>query len=244
MPVGSASLPLTCRTELHQPIRMGLQELQQIFNGGPPIRAQANQILIQTGTVPGAAYLITTGWACRFSILPDARRAITDIYLPGDFIGLDLILEHHATDTVAMLAPGTVAAVNADDLLPALTDNPCVALAVAWLANESRRRLGRLAAATTHFEASERIALAVLDFYERLNSREPIPDGRFIMPLTQRDLAEYVGMTAVHVNRILRVLRQQRILSIDRQVLTILHRGRLVALAAGLGLDLTPPGQP
>src|SRR5262249_14259672 len=66
-----------------------------------------------------------------------------------------------------------------------------------------------------------RIAAVVLDIYERLRRRDLVSRPTFNLPLTQEQLADYLGITMVHVSRTLRRMREEGLLLMDRQVVII-----------------------
>jgi DNA-binding transcriptional regulator LsrR (DeoR family) len=73
--------------------------------------------------------------------------------------------------------------------------------------------------------------MMVLDFYARLQRRRLITGSTFSLPLTQVQIGGYLGLTVVHVNRVLRSLRDERIVNVERHCVTILDLDRLTSLA-------------
>ena len=71
----------------------------------------------------------------------------------------------------------------------------------------------------------------LLDFHERLSRRELITSSMYNLPLTQIQIGAYLGLTAAHVNRVLRSLRQERIATLENHCLTIFDLERLTRLA-------------
>jgi CRP-like cAMP-binding protein len=56
----------------------------------------------------------------------------------------------------------------------------------------------------------------LLDFYKRLYARKLIAARTYTMPLTQQHIGQYLGLTVVHVNRVLRSLRSDRIALLEK----------------------------
>jgi len=73
----------------------------------------------------------------------------------------------------------------------------------------------------------------LLDFYKRLYARKLIAARTYTMPLTQQHIGQYLGLTVVHVNRVLRSLRNDRIVLLEKNSVTILDLERLRKLARG-----------
>jgi DNA-binding transcriptional regulator LsrR (DeoR family) len=71
----------------------------------------------------------------------------------------------------------------------------------------------------------------VLDFYTRLRRRRLITEPTYNLPLTQVQIGSYVGLTVVHVNRVLGLLREERVVHIEKHCVTILDLKQLMRLS-------------
>jgi CRP-like cAMP-binding protein len=177
--------------------------------------------------------LLQRGAAYRSATLPDGRRAILDLLLPGDIGGLDhLVFGNANQELVAANAVGYRAMRPA--MLREMMADRAVAIRVAALMAETRWRMDRHLTAITRLDARERIGLFLLDIHDRLRRRELISRPTFNLPLTQEQIADHLGMTMVHVNRTLRRLREERLLLVANQVVVIHDLDRLRAIVGGL----------
>jgi CRP-like cAMP-binding protein len=79
--------------------------------------------------------------------------------------------------------------------------------------------------------AYERLAHLLIELYMRLRAVGRAHDGRCDFPLTQNDLADATGLTAVHVNRTLQELRRDRLIELERKQLQIIDLPRLIDIA-------------
>ena len=175
-----------------------------------------------------AIHRLRRGWACRLYDWPDARRAIVAVYLPGDMIGLAAAFSGGPAELAVAATPVTVETVEAVSVL----SQPQAAGCLARLLGEQLRRIDRLAAAIARLDARRRVALLLLDFCARLG------DGTtavlsYHLPLTQAQIGDHLGLTLVHVNRVLRSLRDERIVDLNRHVVVIRDLKRLRALVEG-----------
>ena len=75
--------------------------------------------------------------------------------------------------------------------------------------------------------------MMVLDLYKRLTSRRLIASTTYNLPLTQSQIGGYLGLTVVHVNRVLRLLRDELIVNVEKHCVTILNFDQLTKLAQG-----------
>ena len=182
----------------------------------------------ESGSAP--VYRLSGGWACRAVDWPDGRRAILEIYLPGDIIGLEAAVLGYPADEVVAATALTLQAIDSTRLAELMAD-PAAALAISWLLAEQQQRIARLTAALSRRDAHERLALMLTDLYDRLSRRDLISSSSYALPLTQQQIGDHLGLTLVHVNRVLRSLRENGIVSIDRHVGTIRDLERLRKLA-------------
>jgi CRP-like cAMP-binding protein len=177
--------------------------------------------------------LLRSGFAFRASILPDGRRAILDLLIAGDITGVDHLMLTHSVE--ALIAANRIEYV----AMPAarareLMGDETVAMRLITVLAEARWRSDRLAASIGRLDAEGRICVMLLDLHDRMRQRGLIDEPRFNLPLTQEKMADHLGLTLVHVNRVLRRLREERILTVDRQAVVIEKLDRLRQLARGL----------
>ncbi|MBV8890505.1 MAG: Crp/Fnr family transcriptional regulator [Acidobacteria bacterium] len=176
-------------------------------------------------------YRLRSGWACQFRKLTDGRKAIVDIYLPGDVIGLDAALNTRPTENVAALTTITVDAMIAEDGLYGLMMHRHAALYVTWLLGQRQRRADRLLTAISSLDARGRLAVMFFDFYHRLRTQKLIMSAMYNLPLTQSQIGSYLGLTVVHVSRVLALLRSQQIVNFEKHCVNILDLAQLTRLA-------------
>jgi DNA-binding transcriptional regulator LsrR (DeoR family) len=77
--------------------------------------------------------------------------------------------------------------------------------------------------------------MMLLDFYKRLRRRKVISGLSYGFPFTQVQIGNYLGLTVVHINRVLRSLRDERIVDLEKHCVTILDLERLAVLAKNEG---------
>jgi len=174
---------------------------------GAKKRLRAKEDIVREGAAPQFVYLIVSGWACRYKTLEDGRRQIIAFLLPGDLCDLNALvlrtMDHSIgalTDVEYVEAPKKVfdqIAAEYPRLMQAMIWDGLMSASIQreWTVNLGQRT------------ASERMAHLFCEIYHRLQAIEMAHDGRIILPLTQIDLADTVGISAVHVNRILQDLR-------------------------------------
>ena len=176
-------------------------------------------------------FRLCAGWAGRYCDLSNDRSVIVDVYVPGDVICLDTLLRSRRPEAVLTLTSVTLEVIPADDTFLDLMADRSIALYFFWLLDQCQKRADRRLAANTGLEAQARLAMMVLDFYVRLRRRRLITASTYNLPLTQTQIADYLGLSAVHVNRVLRSLRDERVINLEKNCVTILDLERLARLA-------------
>ena len=161
-----------------------------------------SELLTEGREIP-AALLIVEGWAARVRILSDGRRQFLSFLLPGDLVGMCQQDRPLAVSTVVAITPLKTCRAPDGDLYPALKKAYAVsgALEEAYLLAQITR-LGRL-------NALERLADVMLELRERLALAGQVRGGTFDMPLTQEMLSDVLGLTPVHINRMVQQARRQ-----------------------------------
>lgn len=187
--------------------------------------------LVTEGERPHRSMLVTSGFTCRYRLLPDGQRQLTAIHLPGDFVDLHSFLLKEMDHAVGALSPCTIITFPHERLVKVTERFPHLTRLL-WLLTlldgaihrEWLVGMGRLS-------ALERTAHLLCEIYSRLAAIRFASDCQFNLPITQAALADAVGISTVHVNRVLQELRQSGYLSWDGGMLRILDWDRLTALA-------------
>jgi CRP/FNR family transcriptional regulator len=212
-------------------LTLGQRQLNTIFGNSPPRTLKAGEILGATTGSSDAIWRLRTGWACQFHDFTNGGRAIVDVYLPGDVLGLDAIFGTRPLDQISTLSTVTIETIPAAAAMSELMASRPTALYVAWLLSRRQRRADRLLAALCCLDARGRLATMMLDFYTRLRRRRLIAGSVYSLPLTQTNIGDYLGLTVVHISRVLRRLRDARIVTLEKHCVTIHDLELLTRLA-------------
>ncbi len=191
----------------------------------------AGHDLVHQGQSEQAAYILATGWVCSYKILPDGSRQVVDFQIPGDFLGLRSILLHTSDHGIEPIVDIEAAEVLASDLLDAFAQTPRLATAILWAASRDEAMVVEHLVGLGRRSADARMAHFLLELGVRLALVGMGSKSGFACPLTQYHLADALGLSAVHVNRVLRKLREDGLLTFrDGEVVFGNYNG-LVALA-------------
>lgn len=164
----------------------------------------------------GQALLIIDGWAIRHTLLLDGRRQITQLLVPGDVVTFDPV-GAHGLPPLSALTNVTCTVIGADANAPE-------ALRV-WLAQRRDREMSglhRQIARVGRMSAVERIVDLLLDVHERLLDAGLATPTELPFPLTQELMADCLGLTSVHINRMLQLLRRQNMIAAGGSKISLL----------------------
>jgi CRP-like cAMP-binding protein len=182
--------------------------------------------IIRMGENPEFVHLMIEGWACRYSIVDDGQRQITAFLVPGDFCDAHITMLGRMDHSIGALGRARVAFI-AKDLMAEVAERPALTRSLwwaslvdegilrAWLVNMGRR------------DAYDRVAHLICELEARLKSVGIGSSDRFELPLTQEDMGDALGLSPVHVNRVLRRLREQNLMTISNKILTIQNLSEL-----------------
>jgi CRP-like cAMP-binding protein len=218
---------------LHDQLALGRRKLSTVFGSSKPRTLKAGEFLA-TGGSSDRIYRLRTGWACQFRDVASARRAILDVYIPGDVIGLDPGGYARPAKEIQTLTAISIEGTPAEDVFELMADRS-IALYIAFLLAERQRRTDRLVTAISCLDARGRLAMMLLDFYKRLRRRKLISGSTYNLPLNQAHIGNYLGLTVVHINRVLQSLRGEQIVDLEKHCVTILDLERLAILAQDEG---------
>jgi len=166
--------------------------------------------------------VLLQGFAYRQKILSDGSRQIISFHIPGEFLDVQNCLLEVADHNVQALTRCLVAVVSKELLLQVMSDRPAVRQAIwldslldasvfrEWVVNVGRR------------DARQRIAHLLCELALRLKAAGLGEGPLFDFPLTQEQIADATGLTAVHTNRTLQALRRAGLINLTASKLTIL----------------------
>jgi CRP/FNR family transcriptional regulator len=211
-PVTELPMPDSARFALHRPefltpLLRGEAAIAALMNKGR-LEFAAGRTLIEAETEHPFVYRLLSGWAARTRRLQDGRSQFILIFLPGDLFAVKSMFITRHTDAVHMLSKGVVERVHYQELYQAYAENPDVATRCTWQ----------------------------MDFRGRLTLSGTIAEEAqtYEMPLKQAQLADHLGITPVHVNRVLKSFRESGIVSVRDGKVTIHDLAALSDRAAPL----------
>ncbi|QEW20266.1 Nitrogen fixation regulation protein FixK [Marinibacterium anthonyi] len=169
----------------------------------------AGRDMAHQGQSDQAAYILSAGWVCSYKIQPDGTRQIVDFQVPGDFLGLRSVLLRTSDHSFEPIVDVEAAEVLTGDLLEAFAQTPRLATAILWAASRDEAMVVEHLVGIGRRDAGARMAHFLLELGSRLALVGMGSKEGYDCPLTQYHLADALGLSAVHVNRVLRQLRER-----------------------------------
>ena len=193
-----------------------------------PYRAKRD--LIKEGDQPEFVFLLVEGWACRYKILHDGKRQIMAYLVPGDLCDVHIFILKQMDHSIGLLSDAKVAAISKAKMLKLFAERPNLAQALWWSTLTDEAVLREWIVNMGQREAYERIAHLLVEIWLRLKAVGQTAGGTFELPVTQVDLGDTLGLTPVHVNRMLQRLRADNLIEVSRGRLRIPDVQRLMAV--------------
>jgi CRP-like cAMP-binding protein len=238
-PVQRLLLKLRARDELsaheEQVLRAAVSSVEEF---------PAARTLVRAGAELRHSMLVVDGFVARFKDLSDGQRQIQEIHVAGDFTDLHGFILKRLDHNVGTLTRTRIAMVPHEALRRITEEEPHLArmlwfstLIDSAIQREKILSVGRRAALS-------RLAHLLCELMVRLELVGLGDDGSFALPITQLDLGDASGLTSVHVNRMLKQLRDDRIVTFRGGQVTVHDWQRLQQAgefdAAYLYLDRRP----
>ncbi|MDP9898398.1 Crp/Fnr family transcriptional regulator [Variovorax ginsengisoli] len=175
-------------------------------------------------------FTLYSGWAFRYKTLSDGRRQILGFLLPGDFIGLQDEFADGQTHGVEAVTGATLCTFSRDRLWEMFKAQPKLGYDITWLAAREEKLIDDNLVTAGRRNASERVAMLLMQLYRRAERAGMIKDGWVEFPFNQQHIADALGLSLVHTNKTLRRLQRLGLHKLDNGWLRILEPHALEAL--------------
>jgi CRP-like cAMP-binding protein len=183
--------------------------------------------IVRDGDKAENCALLLSGFAYRYKLTGDGGRQIISLHMAGEFVDLQHTFLGVADTSVQTLTDAEVAFIPRTAVEELSLGNPAVARALwidtlidssifrEWVVNVGRR------------DSRARVAHILCEFSMRLEAAGLARNHVYELPMTQEQLADAVGLTSVHVNRVLRQLGEDGLIDRDRRTIRIVDWKRM-----------------
>lgn len=199
--------------------------------------------LLDQGALNPHIYTLLDGIMIRQVKLEDGGRQIVNFMFPGDLIGLQAAIDQKMKHSVQALTDSRLCVFPREKFSDIVTRLPRFAYDVIWLAAKEESALESHIVALGKRNAHERVAYLALYLVQRgimTGLAETDDKARLEIPVTQRQIADMLGLSLVHTNRTMQALRQSNLLHWDSEGITIEDMEAACDYAKFDGLDDEP----
>lgn len=154
------------------------------------------------------AYILCEGWACSYKLMRNGTRQVISFHVPGDLIGIRRLLLPNSDDNLCAITRIEVGEISLEDLLEALNGNESLVRSILWSTLRDEAILVQHLVGVGRRRPIDRVAHFFLELGSRLSLVGLGTKTAYQCPLTQSLIADALGLTAVHFNRVLRQLRE------------------------------------
>ncbi|SFP68774.1 Crp/Fnr family transcriptional regulator [Sphingomonas rubra] len=213
------------------------------------LRLRRGATLLRENDRPGELYVLTRGTMMSYVLLDDGSRQIVRFLLPGDLVGMAGVIYQQSPETITASTDCTVAPFDRA-LLGILVDkHPRLGALLLALAQMERVVCTDRLAAIGRTTAKARVAALLLEVRDRLRQLDASIVDTFAPGITQEEIGDATGLTAVHVNRMLRQLEDDGLIAREGGRITLLDGPTLARISsyvnryAGFDLGWLPPAR-
>ncbi len=229
MPIRCDKCPLR-RCDYFLPMSEDELAFMQRFKAGE-LTVTAGTTLLMEGANSPQLYTVLSGMGTRYKSLEDGQRQVINFLFPGDFIGLQAGIMGEMKHSVEASTPMLLCVFNRADLWNMFKAHPGRAYDLTWIAAVEEHFLGETLAAVGQRTAGQRVAWALLRIHHRLRAVGLDRNGAVPLAFRQQDLADALGLSLVHTNKTLMLLRKQGLARWSDGMLQIRDRSKLAAFA-------------
>jgi CRP/FNR family transcriptional regulator len=172
-------------------------------------------------------YMVERGWLFCSMLLSDGNRQILSLHLPGDLAGDTALPWTRAPFSLTAATDVTVRVIDKAALRRLFEQQPRLGLLVYMLAQAERVALADRLASVGRPSAKARVAALILDTMCRLRANGVDTKDGYVLPLTQEEIGDATGLTAVHVNRMMRQLVEDKLITRTSGRICVMNEARL-----------------
>ena len=181
-----------------------------------PMAVKRGKQLTVEGQVGHRAFALQSGWACSYKDLSNGKRQIISFPIAGDIVGLRSVLLRTADHSFSTLTDAVVSAVEGPHVMQCVTEFPRLGAALLWAASRDEAMVVEHLVNIGRRSALERTAHFFMELAERMTLAGQATETEFDCPLSQFVIADALGLTSIHVNRVMRQLREMRLLNLKK----------------------------
>ncbi len=219
-----------------------LKSLDEIIDGELTIRKRRD--LIADGYEYRKLCFVKDGYAVRYKLLRNGKRQILNVVLPGDIVGLPGSFYERAVYAVTAITDLRMHVCPLDSYVQLCYARPQFGLALSWIAVQEATTYAEHIIDVGRRTPIERLSHFLLELHARLMTVGRAEKARFTLPFSQEVIADVLGLSVPHLNRMMQQLRAEKLITDNERVIEFIDTGAMQTLAHFQPLALAPIPQP
>ncbi|TPN06729.1 Crp/Fnr family transcriptional regulator [Mesorhizobium sp. B2-1-3] len=217
---------------------LDIKRLEAIFERDLTIRKREE--LVVHGSEFRNLCFVKDGYAIRYRLLRSGRRQILKLILPGDVIGFPVSFFDRSTCSVVAVSELTYAVCSFDAYIRLCYEQPQFGLVLSWLAAQEAATYAEHIVNLGRRTPIERLAHLLLEIHARLLEVERADEASFDLPFSQEIMADALGLSVPHLNRIIQQLRAEQLITSNARFIDLTDLAGLRRLAQYQPMSLVP----
>jgi CRP-like cAMP-binding protein len=193
-----------------------LKRLENVFEAEKSIKKQKD--LVVDGVEYRHLSFVKDGYAMRYKLLRNGKRQILNVILPGDVIGFPVSFVDRSTYSVVALTDLKLNVCSIDAYVRLCLERPQFGLALAWLAVKEAAIYAERVVDIGRRTPVERLVHFLLELHSRLLTIGLAEKTSFRLPISQEVIADALGLSVPHLNRVMQHLRKEKLISNSARV--------------------------
>jgi CRP-like cAMP-binding protein len=206
-----------------------LKSLDNIIDGELVIRKRRD--LIADGYEYRKLCFVKDGYAMRYKLLRNGKRQILNVILPGDVVGLPGSFYDRAAYAVTAITDLRMNVCSLDSYVQLCYRHPQYGLALTWIAVQEATTYAEHVIDVGRRSPIERLSHFLLELHARLKVVGRAEKARFTLPFSQEVIADVLGLSVPHLNRMMQQLRREKLITDSERVIEFLDADALQSLA-------------
>ena len=215
-----------------------LKCLEQILESGRLVKKRKD--LVVDGLEYRNLCFVKDGYAMRYKLLRNGKRQILNVILPGDVIGFPISFYDRSMCSVTALSDLKFDVCSIDSYVKLSFERPQFGLALSWLAAQEAAIYAEHIVDIGRRTPVERLAHFLLETHSRLMGVGLAQKTSFDLPVSQELMADVLGLSVPHLNRVMQQLRKENLISNRARLVEFFDMSGLRTLAHYQPLNLAP----
>jgi len=219
-----------------------LRSLQLIIESERLVKKRKDLVVV--GNEYRNLCFVKNGYAIRYKLLRSGKRQILNVILPGDVIGFPVSFFDRSIYSVVAVSDLTYNICPLDSYALLCYEQPQFGLALSWLAAHEAAIYAEHIVDLGRRTPLERLAHFLLEIHARLLAVGRAEKTSFDLPFSQEVMADVLGLSVPHLNRVMQQLRAERLITSRSRLVELTDMASLQTLAHYQPLDLAPIPMP